>query len=578
MDDYIYFSNNNINSNYNNYNKEKIKSMRPIMAFSLKNISTTFNSHTPKDFQTNNNEIERKKDSILLKKNNKKIISKTINNYYHKKNYQKFLNIPQSPFSSIYGDFNNNSYFKKNAFNQINYNKSLNSNLDKKYNRLNIHQLLEISKKRKQILEEKREKEQLKKEKILKEQEKISNIIISLEDNNQKKINITKNNLCEEGVQTSIKIKEEKNIGNIMKKKENILNIYNDSVDNNINFNNKNLKHSKNSDIDLVNIGNETEEILNEDNKNKNNNINNKINELNFNIEKNNSILSNIRKKEDQITLSIDSKTNNDEKKDYQAGKKIGNNEDFSKSSSIKEIENSEIEEYDINKINLQNETKSIIFDSLNNLGENNDLRITKNKSILSKEKNGNNYIINKNDENSNNNNLIEKNSKKNINETLNNKLELDSKISKKENNINYIDDNIKKTSKNNIHKKNINSCNNRFNKNIIINRKIIKISKKVLLLSNLKDNSFNINNNVNFKTDGFRRKNSDLNIISSNNYISSKKICNKIKNKINVLPSKRNNNDENKNKKKRQLDNYADYFKIRSISKENMNHKINIG
>ena len=77
--------------------------------------------------------------------------------------------------------------------------------------------------------------------------------------------------MCEEGVQTSIKIQKEKDSLYIRKKEENLINIYNDSDNINTNINNKNLKISKSSDTDLVNIGNETEEILNEHNTNTNN-------------------------------------------------------------------------------------------------------------------------------------------------------------------------------------------------------------------------------------------------------------------------------------------------------------------
>ena len=135
-------------------------------------------------------------------------------------------------------------------------------------------------------------------------------------------------------------------------------------------------------------------------------------------------------------------------------------------------------------------------------------------------------------------------------------------------------------TSQKYYHKKNVNSFGgyiNKKNNKISINRKIINISKQIILSSNIKDNSYNLNNCINFKTDGFRKKNSGSIQGTSNNndYTNRNNICYKINNK-NIVPPKNDNKKTNKVKKKRQLDNYSDYYKLRSFSKDNL-CKINV-
>ena len=574
MNNNINISNFKYNNDYSINNKEKINSTRPITAFSLKYISTAFNTYISNDYQIskNNKENPKKIDiSDFLEKTNQGIVFKTTNNYYPKKNYQKFLNIPQYKLS-----INKNSYFRKNSFNQNNYN--LNSNLQKPYNKLNIKELIKITQKRKIIINNKNKQEELKKEKLLNEEEKLSKIILGIENDN-----LLNDNLCEDGVQTSTKIKKVQDNGQAIIQNEKNEDKEEEKIfydkKNNINTNNKNslLKNSRNTETDLVNIGNETVEINDKDSSNKdiidinnNNNINNK--ELSFTIENNDTILSN--KKNEEYTLSFENEIKNEDnlKQNNNYQKEKRNNDNLSKSSSYKENEISEVEEYDINKVNLQNETKSNIFDSINynNVEENINLGFIKDKNILSTGKDR--YEDNNNPKNIiYNNNSIEK-EKKSIN-IIN---EINDKNLSKNENVNQNDEKIK--SNKYFHRKKLNSCNGRFNNNIIINRQIINISKKILLSSNLNDNLSNIKNNNYFKTDGFRRNTSSINIKSKNENIDINK-----NNKNIIISNKRiNNNNDNKNlskiKKKRQLDNYADYFKLRNSSKDNSNNKINIG
>ena len=53
-------------------------------------------------------------------------------------------------------------------------------------------------------------------------------------------------------------------------------------------------------------------------------------------------------------------------------------------------------------------------------------------------------------------------------------------------------------------------------------------------------------------------------------------------KSKLIILPKKENDLEENKKfnktKKKRQLDNYTEYFKLKANNRESLNNKINIG
>ena len=621
MNDYINFSNNNNNDN-SIINNEKINTTRPIMIFSLKNISTAYNSYVSNDYQNskinkiNNNKLPRKINlSDFFPKKNNKMVFKTSNNYYRRKNYQKFLNIPQSASSSSYGDTNNNSYFKKNSYNtynKINNNRNLNSNLEEKkiYNKLNIKELIEINKKRKKIIEQKKKEEEIKKENLLKEEEKLSKIIIGTENCTGGNLN----NICDEGVQTSIKIKENKNNEQNMnengkyedKKEENKINDLNFYNNNNINKNNINnnnygkLKESKSTDIDLVNIGNETQEIINNDNSNKNiSDINNTNNDLNFNIENNDTLVSNIKKNDIEDTLSFEKtfKNKDNKEKNINEQKEIidfnieNNDENLSKSSSNKDDEVTEVEEYDINKVNLQNETKSIVSDFFNNKEstENNiELQLSQNKHIFSLGKNRYDYLDSK-EYKSFSNNSVEK-SFKITNDISNNIKSKNISISKSSNKIIFNNDNILKNSEKLKIRKKLNSCTGRLNKSI--NKEKIIINNKIDISSNIKGKEKYLNTknnksntNINFKTDGFRRRNSgsiNKKIINeyTNKNISNSKIDKKCK--IIILPTKSNNNIEdnkklNKTKKKRQLDNYAEYYKLRSNSKEIPSNKENI-
>ena len=515
----------NTNNNYIFNQKDKNSTTRSIASFSLKNIDKKNKTYISNDRQMKKNlkENPRKIDlNEFLEKTNNGIIFKTTNNYYPKKNYQKFLNIPQ------YGSsINKNLLFSKNNINQNSYNNIYsNLNLHKTYNKLSIKELNEITQKRKKIINDKYKKEKLQKEKLLKEQEKLRKIILGIEN-----VNPLNDNLCEDGVQTSTKIKKVQDNGQAIIQNEKNEDKEEEKIfydkKNNINTNNKNslLKNSRNTETDLVNIGNETVEINDKDSSNKdiidinnNNNINNK--ELSFTIENNDTILSN--KKNEEYTLSFENEIKNEDnlKQNNNYQKEKGNNDNLSKSSSYKENEISEVEEYDINKVNLQNETKSNIFDSINynNVEENINLGFIKDKNILSTGKDR--YEDNNNPKNIiYNNNSIEK-EKKSIN-IIN---EINDKNLSKNKNVNQNDEKIK--SNKYFHRKKLNSCNGRFNNNIIINRQIINIGKQILLSSNLNDNSLNIKNNNNFKIDPFRKNTSSINIKSKHSGKKAKLIA----------------------------------------------------
>ena len=545
MTEYINFSKkNNYITNYNN----KIIPSNPQVGFSLKNISTAINSYS--DLQSSKTNNEKIEFSI----NNNRLVYNTTNNYYRKKNYGKFLNFPKSGLSSTCEDINNNSYFKKKTFNKINYKINLNSNLDNKIT-LNVKELLDITEKRNNIIQKKKKLEQIKKEQLLEEERKLIEI---LSENIHKDKNININTLCEDGVQTSSYkniIKEKKEESILTESGENNENIFKDSKNNN-NLNIENSKDLCNGDTDLVNIGNITEETIFNDNSNKNfinaYNENSNNNELNFIIENNDIIPSN-NNEEDALTFE---NTFNNKECDC-----------ISKSSSsLRDYEKSKFKSYNRNKMNIQNETKS---GSLNNGSVYTNFEKNKKEKNICEEKQNNNN----NNKNIYNSIKAEKGRhmhkiNNNLKNSINNNNSKDTNISN-----NY---NILKNSKNINHKKNINSCSNRFNKNIIINRKIINMSKKIILSSNLKENSY-IKNNNNFRTDGFTKKNySCINIREktvNNNNISKK-------NKIIILPNVNHLNGSksfNKNKKKRQLDKYADYYKLRNKSRENSYNKNNI-
>ena len=593
MNDLINFSNNNINDNSIKCN-DKINSSKPIMIFSLKNVSTAYNSqlsndsHLSKFNEKNNDKMPKKIDlSELFQKNNNRLIFKTSSNYYRKKNYKKYLNIPQSASGSIYADSNNNSCFRKNSYNKTNYNKNLNSNFEDKkiYNKLNIKELIEITQKRKKIIEEKKKETQMKEQMLLKEEEKFSNIITGSEFNIENKFN---ENKCEEGVQTSMKIKEEKKIEqNIVQDEQN--NEYktennSNNNNNNINLNFKNvekLKDSKNTDFDLVNIGEDTEENINIENSNKNL----PDMDLKFDIENNITILSNKQNNEVEDTISFERTNKNNENKEQNINDKKYNNNDenISKSSSVKDNEMTEVEEYDKNKFDIQNETKSNIFENFNDTNKHEEnidlnLQLSKSKNKLSIEKNRYEDI-----DCINNGDFINENLVNNSNEKNNDQINL-SRM--KNYNISKSSTKIKNNilQKDNISvRKKLNSFNGRLNKNNNNKEK----NNKTLISTNIKEksNSLSINNinknniNTKFKTNGFKRKNSSLIQLKGNNEFTNKIAK---KSKLIILPKKENDLEENKKfnktKKKRQLDNYTEYFKLKANNRESLNNKINIG
>jgi hypothetical protein len=244
-----------------------------------------------------------------------------------------------------------------------------------------------------------------------------------------------------------------------------------------------------------------------------------------------------------------------------------------------------EVEEYDKNKFDIQNETKKISFENFNDSNkyeENIDLnlQLSKSKNKLSIEKNryedidcinNGDFIIE---------NLVNISNEKNYDEINHNRMKnynISKSSTKIKNNI-LQNDNISV-------RKKLNSFNGRFNKNNNNNNK--EKNSKTLISTNIKEksNSLSINNinknsiNANFKTNGFKRKNSSLIHLKVNNEFTNKIAK---KSKLIILPKKENDLEENKKfnktKKKRQLDNYTEYYKLKANNRESLNNKINIG
>ena len=357
------------------------------------------------------------------------------------------------------------------------------SNYDNKmYSKLKIKDLMKITENRKKLIEEQKKEEKIKKDNLFKEQIKLYDMIIGTENNNND-ISDSNKKLCEEGVQTSVNIKKDNNDENIISdnnknlEKNNLNALNNDNGKKIININpmNEIIKSPRYTDTDLVNIGNETtDNIINVSSNRDTNDINKINNDLNFKIENNDTILSNIPKNEEEDTLSFEKTLKNTLNKEHNINtnkNKIIICENLSKDSSLKENENdiTEVEEYNINKVNLQNETKSIILDNKTNSNkEKVDLK-RYNTYLKSNGRWKYYYNYNKDHISSMNNafkkDIIINNKKKNIN------------ISKSTNNINN-DKNIN-TSQKYYHKKNVNSFGgyiNKKNNKISINRKIINI------------------------------------------------------------------------------------------------------
>ena len=358
MNDYIYFSNNNQDNEYTNQ-LDQNSFNNPLMAFSLRNMSTAYNSFIFNDFQLlNNNEIKQKNEfNDIFKQKNKEIESKANNNYYKKKDYSKFLNVPQSNYSTFCDS--NNKFYSKSHFMIPNLNSNLKEN--KIYNKLKINDLIEITQNRKKRIEEKNKLEKLKKLKISLEEEQLLKLLIDDDSN--------KNKICEEGVQTSLTIKKNNN----------------ENKNKNSEMNNKNLKIKDKNTIenDLVNIGIETEKNI-DSNTYDNNDYNS---ELSFDIEVNEDSL-----KQNQKIIFCDSFENK-------------NKENSSNSNPNEENEISNVEEYDINKECLKNETKSDIQDYIienekSIKKEKINFKLNKSKSVLSMGLNRYENIDNKKTEN----------------------------------------------------------------------------------------------------------------------------------------------------------------------------------
>ena len=462
MYDYKNFLNSN-KSIYNINSSEKNDISNALVALSLKNISTTYNSHISNDFHpSRNNELGKNMElNYITNQKYDEIAFKTNYNYHRKKDYSKFLNVPQSNNSTFC-----DSKYKFYSNNNINKEQNLNSNLKKNklYNQLKINDLINIIKKREKILEEKKIKDKLKQIKLNLEQEKLMKIMMMDDEINN---NYNKNKKCEEGVQTSLNFKKD-NSENKNKYK------FNPEFYNSVKPKDKNTL-----DNDLVNIGVDTEGNINSN--------------LIFDIEENEE---NNTIKEESNKENIDSSENKEKESD-------------SNLSSMNENNISNVEEYDITKEYLKNETKSNIQEYINE------------------------YDKNKNEQNEKI--KIKMNRCKSVSSMILNRYEyIDNKISDDFNSIYHAkyskDDKIK-------------SEDNQKNNNKNIEKNIYDIKEDIKLFKKINENK-------------------------------SSKLCKKIKhlNKTQIISSKKNNdlNEYNQKKKKRQIDNYSYYYKLKDKTKNN--------
>ena len=469
MNDYKKFLNSYQTINYIIQPEKRNINNNALMALSLKNISTTYNSHISNDFHSSRNNDVRQNMEINNITNQKynELVFKTSNNYFLKKDYSKYLNVPQSNDSTFCDSkykFNSNTHFNK----EQNLNSHLKEN--KLYNQLRTNDLINIIQKRKKILEEKKRNEYLKQMKLKQEQEELMKIIsINDEINNNKQ---NKSKKCEEGIQTSIN--------------------FNSENENKIKFNsqiNNNIQNKNTIENDLVNFGINTEEENIDSN-------------LIFYIEENKDFCKQVKSNE-EYNDSLENKIK----------------DNYSNSSSSNENNISNVEEYDINKEYLKNETKSDIQDYINeyekeekNIKEKINIKLNKSKSVAS----------------------MALNRYENLEIKYTNNFEPIYKLK-------YSNDNI------------INKYDNE-------KLKILKYKNKNIISYKKDFNNKNIEKNLN----GIK----DCKFIKNINKNKSFKICQKVKNlnKTQTISSKEINdiNDCNNIKKKRHLDNYSYYYKLK--------------
>ena len=164
MNEYSNFSNNNQSNEYiisSDKNNSNI-----LTAFSLRNTSTAYNSYLSNEFQlSKNNGVKQNigfSDIFKPKNNEIRFNIKKNNNNYRKKDYSKFLNVPQSNCSTFCDS--KNKFYSNSHFNIKNLNSKLKEN--KTYNKIKINELIEMTQNRKKLIEEKIKEEQLKKLKI----------------------------------------------------------------------------------------------------------------------------------------------------------------------------------------------------------------------------------------------------------------------------------------------------------------------------------------------------------------------------------------------------------------------------
>ena len=551
-------------------------------------------------FEEQNKTNDLNDNKYLLKMNNN---YSTCNNYYKHKNYNKFLNSHQKTNSSSINKSNINLNYENTTFEYFGG-----------YNKLNTKDLIEITNKRKKIIEQKKlnELQQEQNQQLIKNN--LNNIININNENNNIEVNKNKQvkkNFCEEGVQTSlasfnyennnnynIDIKNKKDESSstiILTDKSALINQEisflsiqcslknsdnNNSKENNYvnteNFQpkesictkiiNKNYKNDKSSIISTSNSTNRKKE-----NKIKNINFENRKNiqnndkELIFSIESNTlKTLNNNNKNNIEGTdtdnnyltnpnaFQIESNNNtnklfkdhhnkifNDSLEQFynNSNNSILNSDNNESLSNKDENELTQVEEYNQNIIFLQNESKMITSDLDN--------------------------IIQNNNNNENNNSLLIEDNFNSIGGKLSEK---SSKVFEKE-----------------YYNKNKQNFFNHSKTNNSINNKDTFLDSKVLKTSDLKTKNFNYKHSISSNKIE-KQKNSKINKNESNNILNRNYPVTKNNNVKKKIESNKINS-YNKNylitprciKKKRQLNNYVEYFKLRKSLGETNNNLNNI-
>ena len=561
-------------------------------------------------FEEQNETNDLNDNKLLLKMNNK---YSTCNNYYKRKNYNKFLNSRQQTNSSSINKSHTNINHENTTLEYFGC-----------YNKLNTKDLIEITKKRQKIIEQKKlnELQQEQNQQILKNN--LNNIINKYNENNNENNNneINKNiktekKFCEEGVQTSLSNLNYENNNNYNVSTKN----KKDESASTIVFTDKSalinqeitflsiqcsLKNSGNNNIKEENDSNHKENIeskeficnekIHKNDKNsvlstsnstkrkneykiKNINVNNKLNiqkndkELIFTIEDNTlKTLNNTNKNNLEDTDTENNYITNTDAFQIESNNNTNNN--------TKNNNNTNNKLYKDNQNKIFNDSLEQFYnnsnDSISNSGNNDSLSVKDENELTEVEEFNQNIIFLQNESKmitSDLDSIIHNNNTENNNNVL------------IENNLNFDDEKLSEKSSLIIEKdySNKNKKNNfvRSKTNNSINNSNTFLDSKILKTSDLKTNNYNhsiSNNKIKIQKNPKINKNNvssipnRINQVTKNNNLKKKFESSKIvPNSKNYLITPRCV------KKKRQLNNYAEYFKLRmSVGESNNNFNNN--